>query len=320
MRSWRLRKNVMPSDLKFAAFIIVCTLVPMMALGQSSAFASSCTELKESVVDALKEKNTEVMRRQVDLLSISPGCDQSARDWSRQALARLITQNVRTAVIEGQNIKDQADSLRLALTYAQVWQAAAWLGDIAYDQHAYADAAVHYQEALTAISDEKATPESPPLPIIEHLFDRAEITRLAADRYIPSPTTRSGNPAGTASPNIRGFVPKKVMIPIEFKFDSVQFTDRGASAAADLARQLALLGPVSIKIVGHTDPKGSRDHNQSLSLGRAAAVRDYLIKSNFRGTIAIEGHGEDDPIKVDEQSRFTQEQYYQILRRVEVVK
>ncbi len=72
-------------------------------------------------------------------------------------------------------------------------------------------------------------------------------------------------------------------------------------AAADALGKVALVinkkakGPVSI--IGHTDSKGTEEYNQSLSLRRAEATREWL--TNQGGTTAeykVEGRGESEPV------------------------
>ena len=54
----------------------------------------------------------------------------------------------------------------------------------------------------------------------------------------------------------------------------------------------------SILIIGHTALAGSRDSRIKLSLGRAAAVAEYLIKENSINpvTSAIAGKGAEEPL------------------------
>ena len=49
----------------------------------------------------------------------------------------------------------------------------------------------------------------------------------------------------------------------------------------------------SIVIVGHTDPLGSTEYNQRLSLARANAVRDQMVSQGVSANvIQTEGRGE----------------------------
>ncbi|MDP2599949.1 MAG: OmpA family protein [Deltaproteobacteria bacterium] len=53
----------------------------------------------------------------------------------------------------------------------------------------------------------------------------------------------------------------------------------------------------TIRIVGHTDSKGSDEYNQKLSERRATAVRDYFMSQGIDGNRLIaEGKGEADPV------------------------
>lgn len=53
----------------------------------------------------------------------------------------------------------------------------------------------------------------------------------------------------------------------------------------------------TIRIVGHTDSKGSDEYNQKLSERRANAVRDYFISQGIDGNRLIaEGKGEAEPV------------------------
>ena len=54
---------------------------------------------------------------------------------------------------------------------------------------------------------------------------------------------------------------------------------------------------LKIRIEGHTDSRGSATSNLRLSQGRAAAVRDYLIKQGIDPSrLVSEGYGEDRPV------------------------
>jgi len=53
-------------------------------------------------------------------------------------------------------------------------------------------------------------------------------------------------------------------------------------------------------VVGYTDPLGSTEYNQRLSVARANAVRDYMVSQGVpAGIIQTEGRGESD-LKVTE--------------------
>jgi outer membrane protein OmpA-like peptidoglycan-associated protein len=52
-----------------------------------------------------------------------------------------------------------------------------------------------------------------------------------------------------------------------------------------------------ISIVGHTDTVGSKQYNTVLSLNRAAAVKDILVRSGVNpNTIGLTSHGKENPL------------------------
>ncbi|MFA0964651.1 OmpA family protein [Roseivirga sp. BDSF3-8] len=70
---------------------------------------------------------------------------------------------------------------------------------------------------------------------------------------------------------------------------------------------------LKIEIAGHTDNKGSDGYNETLSQGRADAVRDYLVQKTFEADrITAVGHGESKPEATNETDEGRQ-----INRRVE---
>jgi outer membrane protein OmpA-like peptidoglycan-associated protein len=78
----------------------------------------------------------------------------------------------------------------------------------------------------------------------------------------------------------RGDLPK-VDLCIEFEPNSDRLTAPSKQVLAALAEALKRpeLGSNRFAIVGHTDGRGSEQYNQQLSERRAAAVKDYLVRT-----------------------------------------
>jgi len=72
----------------------------------------------------------------------------------------------------------------------------------------------------------------------------------------------------------------------------------GARAALDhVSLALRKLGAVDVRIVGHTDSKGSAAANNALSLDRAASTRDWLVARGLSPVrTAVAGRGAQDPL------------------------
>ncbi len=102
---------------------------------------------------------------------------------------------------------------------------------------------------------------------------------------------------------------------VNFAFDSDELT---AASKAKLDEAVATLNAnslVNVKVVGHTDSRGSESYNQSLSERRAAAVVDYLTSNGVSGSrLSSAGMGESQPVA----DNSTKEGRYQN-RRVELV-
>jgi outer membrane protein OmpA-like peptidoglycan-associated protein len=61
---------------------------------------------------------------------------------------------------------------------------------------------------------------------------------------------------------------------------------------ADIKRR----GVYEVEVIGHTDTLGDKTYNQQLSLRRAKALRDQLVKDGLTGTsISVAGRGQLDP-------------------------
>lgn len=83
-----------------------------------------------------------------------------------------------------------------------------------------------------------------------------------------------------------------------FDFDQWNIRPEAEESLAKLAQLILELNKTRVLIEGHTDAKGSESYNQSLSLKRAASVRDWFIA---RGTLKhvvfeVAGRGEAEPI------------------------
>lgn len=82
-----------------------------------------------------------------------------------------------------------------------------------------------------------------------------------------------------------------------FAFGSSTLGDRSRSRVAAAASELRTRRPGRLRVIGHTDSKGSAGDNLRLSLRRAAAVRRALATAlePDAPTVRIEGRGESDP-------------------------
>ncbi len=91
-------------------------------------------------------------------------------------------------------------------------------------------------------------------------------------------------------------------VPVTFGFDSAQLTPQARIQLNTIADGIKLTeGTVKVVIEGHTDAKGTLNYNDSLSLRRAQAVREYLIavKGLSPRQLQVDGKGPRKPIDTD---------------------
>ncbi len=85
---------------------------------------------------------------------------------------------------------------------------------------------------------------------------------------------------------------------ILFDVNSDRIKPESAGALKDIATVLKENSEIKVKIVGHTDGDGDEKTNLSLSEKRAAAVKNYLVKTHdiSESNLITEGKGETQPV------------------------
>lgn len=98
--------------------------------------------------------------------------------------------------------------------------------------------------------------------------------------------------------------PKKPMIQpkgpgrfvVWFDLDSAKITEDADAIISRVAKAYGDQKPKMIQLVGHTDTSGAASYNKQLSIWRANAVKDALVKQGVAGNkIATKGDGEAAP-------------------------
>jgi len=82
-----------------------------------------------------------------------------------------------------------------------------------------------------------------------------------------------------------------------FDFDKSDLTPAARAQLDTLMDKLRNADVVSIKVIGHTDSKGSDAYNQALSERRASSVAAYLLSQGLApNKLTSEGRGESEPV------------------------
>lgn len=105
-----------------------------------------------------------------------------------------------------------------------------------------------------------------------------------------------------------------------FNFDSAQLSAKAEANLKDIATIINEIPGGVVKVVGHTDAKGTDQYNLKLSKSRAQSVAEFLVKQGVdRTRLSPEGRGEKDPIAKNEMNGKDNPDGRQKNRRVEFI-
>ena len=77
-----------------------------------------------------------------------------------------------------------------------------------------------------------------------------------------------------------------------FDFNKSNLTEAAQAVVAEAVKTAKSAGFVKVQVTGHTDTVGSDKYNMKLSVARAQAVKDEMVREGMDGsTIAIAGKG-----------------------------
>jgi len=94
---------------------------------------------------------------------------------------------------------------------------------------------------------------------------------------------------------VQGVAPNEYIVL--FDFDKSNINQAGRAVLDQASADAKKMGSVSISTTGHADRSGSEDYNMALSLRRANAVKDALVRDGVPATaISVIGKGETQPL------------------------
>ena len=291
-----------------------------------AARSADCTELVDGfnrAVDAGREREAQQL---IDRIAQDAQCGRFQVAAQRR-LAALRLAAVQSLLARGRPYSEFERLLTEAERPEVLWQASATLAEVRFGERRFVEAAVAFDRAIDIMKNETRTPAAPSKFEIEGLIDRAAQARLLAANVGGGTGTgsfvktardqRDGKLGGMYSPSVRGIVPRAIPMPITFEYAKTTFTSVGEEAARELVSAVKEQQPGRILLVGHTDVRGSAETNMKLSYARAEAVAAFLRENGVDATIATDGKGPNEPIRLNDTSGLTQEDIYALNRRVE---
>ncbi len=131
----------------------------------------------------------------------------------------------------------------------------------------------------------------------------------------PTSTPQTPKAAALPSPIESTTVP----VPVTFIFNEATLTSEGQKAAALLLEYLQLKRFSGIKLTGHADERGTDALNLALSAQRLQTVARYLRDGGYEGKLELVPMGKTEPYKGVVRGDFSQEDLWQLDRRVELM-
>ena len=121
-----------------------------------------------------------------------------------------------------------------------------------------------------------------------------------------------------AAPATSTSLPVTVPIPILFVYRTAEFTDKGRHAADLLVKFLKTKQIERATLSGHADERGSDQLNYELSNARLQTVYRYARENGYSGQLILHPRGESEPYAGVDRAKYSQQQLYQLDRRVEL--
>jgi outer membrane protein OmpA-like peptidoglycan-associated protein len=304
---------------------VVTLLVAVVGNG-APARAADCSQVVDEfnrAVDAGREAEAQLL---TDRIAMDAQCGRFQIAVQRR-LAAFRLAAVQFLMARGRPSADYERLLTDAERSEVLWQASATMGEVRFGERRFVDAAMAFDRAIEIVKNETRTPAAPSKFEIEGLVDRAGQARLLAANLASANENggfvktardqRDGRLGGIYSPSVRGIVPRAIPVPITFDYAKTSFTGVGKEAAQELLNAIKEQKPDRIKLVGHTDVRGSAETNMSLSNARAEAVAAFLRENGVDASVETVGKGANEPIKLNDTSGLTQEDMFALNRRVE---
>lgn len=288
---------------------LVITIVGMLAMPSA---VLACEPLLAMEKAAQDKEETAVAA--IVAAAVPADCSVDDKVMIGRLAALAAFNRIAGAVAGGQPLEQHFAELDgLKTKFGGPWQVLDALGEIYRERKDYANAARWFQAALEDSANTTLTPDWM-APTRDYIV---RMDHLASEMRLASPEPVGLVVRGGCTSVYRSVTLKKKSTPVRFVFGTAEFTPEGEKSANDLAQCLKAGTSTVVTLIGHTDPVGSSEANQELSVLRAEALGKYIAAAGYKGEIRTEGRGEDEPFKPDDASAYDEEMLNQLNRRVD---
>jgi outer membrane protein OmpA-like peptidoglycan-associated protein len=303
-----MKHRAFAGGLRLAAAALLSALVIIPAGAQES-----CADLRAAFAASVPNGTLAAIIAAGRKILDGNACDAAMRRGIGRAIAMV-------HVRESERISDAAARLKLlegGMQFAQHWQLMSQIGALrekvpdASGRPNRSGASLAYQAALADISSKEDVPNPPPAAEIQRLVRLAQQTRMLSDTFLRGDVLMTRG--------VRDVAVEAVAVPVQYVYNSDEMTPLGRQYADEAHKLLTDQGRPRIALVGHTDPKGGDQYNVDLSKRRAAAFKRFLVDKGYpAASIETDGMGKNRPLQVENQGSYSQEEFHQMLRRVEL--
>lgn len=293
----------------FASCLALCA-----AAAPASVWANDCKPAASAVRAAVQAGDAAQARSLIG--AVQDACPSKLARIMRGGLGQMHARIVRAERAGGGDLTTLRAKLLDWARFGDHWEVQQELANIAEAQGDYAETAVRLGQALDLIDDPSATPRAPQPAVIQEIHLRQSEAMSLAPKVVAT-VKRGGEPTAYHRRSIRGVgVPVK-RPQIRFVTAQTTLTDQGAAALEELIKILRRIKPQSVVIAGHADRRGGDRYNLDLSMRRMTAVKAALAE---QGVPVAARYACGDRIlpELTDPERYSQEQAWEIARRVEV--
>jgi outer membrane protein OmpA-like peptidoglycan-associated protein len=291
-------------------------LFAILYMGLPTVSLAACADYESRVNQAARSQDFNTLKQLLPTLNRQSDCSLSYLDAVKRNMAQIAAAKA-DILTQRKKYAEAEELLRRAPT--MVWNTQVVHGNIAAHGKNWQTAAQFFNQALDLIDDPQATPQAPTKDEIEKVYQLAQEAQLIAGG-LGDTIDDSGNVRGMMRGSVRGYGPKRRLIPILFKSGG-RLSSKGKKSVRRLAKHLIKLGRrgrvTQVTLVGHSDRIGSRAACNRVSKRRAKVVKKRLQKAGVKMKIRTIGKGKREPIKLMNPWQLTPKQKDQLNRRVE---
>lgn len=198
----------------------------------------------------------------------------------------------------------------------KTWTTQVAQGNIAAHRKRWQSASQFYNLALDMMADPQATPQAPPQAKIKKVFQLASEAQILAGNLDAS-ISHAGKARGVMRDNVRGFQPKKRLIPVQFGINQTQLSEKGQKVAQRLAAYLKRYEFIEVTLIGHDSP--DNEVCACVSERRAKLLKTYLKRAGVSATIRTGSKGDREPLQLSNRANYTLIEIEKLHMRVEMV-